>query len=163
MATTLYCQQTDVQNRLSADGVNYRIDDVPPSTLGDVLTDASTQIDEHLFFLYDPAQLATSDWVRERCADIAACLLCERRGNPVPPGIQAKYERTMNRLEKIRLGLLAVPNLPIRKEMAPVLSNVRIRLDPFPRTVVERANSTGNPQGYNQHLDYLDWGYDYVI
>jgi hypothetical protein len=70
---------------------------------------------------------------------------------------------TMDRLEKIRLGLLAVPNLPIRKEMAPVMSNVRIRLDPFPRTVVEQTNSTGKPEGYNQHTDALDWNFDYSI
>lgn len=163
MATLLYCSQNDLQNRLSADGVAYRVDDNPPTTLGDVLTDASTIVDEHLYSLYDPAQLVNSDWVRERAADIASYLLCERRGNPVPPGIQAKYERTMTRLEQIRLGVLAVPNLPIRKEMAPVLSNVRIRLDPFPRTVVERNNSTGTPQGYDQHTDSLDWNFDYSI
>ncbi len=161
--TTAYCSQTDLQNRLSADGITYRTDDGPPTSLGDVIVDASTQIDEHLFFLYDPVQLATSDWVRERCADIASYLLCERRGNPVPPGIARKYERAMDRLEQIRLGLLAVPNLPIRKEMAPVMSNVRIRLDPFPRTVVERNNSTGTPQGYDQHQDSLEWNFDYSI
>lgn len=161
--TVLYCALQDVQNRLSADGVTYRTDDSPPTLLGDVLTDASSQIDEHLYFLYDPAQLVTSDWVRERTADIATFLLCERRGNPVPVGIAAKFERTMDRLEKIRLGLMAVPNLPVRKEMAPVLSNVRVQLVPFPHTVVERSNSTGTPQGYTSHDDVLDWGYDYSI
>lgn len=161
--TLAYCSQNDIINRLSADGVTYRTDDNPPTTLGDVIVDAGTQIDEHLFFLYDPNQLVQSDWVRERAADIASYLLCERRGNPVPPGIAAKYERTMERLEKIRLGLLAVPNLPIRKEQAPVLSNVRVRLDPFPRVVVERSNSTGTPEGYQQNTDSLDWNFDYSI
>lgn len=163
MSTTLYCSENDLINRLSADGINYRTPDNPPTTLGDVLTDACSQVDEHLYYLYDPAQLAASDWVRERAADIASYLLCERGGDPVPPGIQQKYERTMARLEGVRTGTLAVPHLPVRKEMAPVMSNVRIRLDPHPRTVVERGSSTGTPQSYPQNVDYLDWGYDYVI
>jgi phage gp36-like protein len=161
--TAAYCTQNDITNRLSADGITYRTDDNPPTALGDVITDAGTTIDEYLFFLYDPVQLATSDWVRERAADIATYLLCERRGNPVPPGIAAKYERTVEKLEQVRLGQRAVPNLPIRKEQAPVLSNVRVRLDPFPRVVVEPSNSTGKPQGYDQHRDSLDWNFDYSI
>lgn len=161
--TTAYCSQNDIQNRLSADGITYRTDDNPPTSLGDVIVDASTMIDEHLYYLYSPTQLGSSDWVRERCADIASYMLCERRGNPVPPGIAQKYDRAIERLEKIRLGLLAVPNLPVLKEMAPVLSNVRTQLSPFPHTVVERSNSTGTPQGYTPHDDALDWGYDYSI
>lgn len=161
--TIPYCSQNDLLNRLSADGVNYRIDDNPPVALGDVIIDASSQIDEHLFFLYDPTQLVQSDWVRERCADIAAYLLCERRGNPVPPGIEAKFVRTMDRLEKVRCGQLAVPNLPVLKSLAPVLSNVRIQMWPWPRVVVEPSNSTGTPAGYPQSQDILDYGYDFCI
>lgn len=161
--TTLYCTIKDLENRLSAEGVSARSDDEPPDDLGDCINDASTQIDEHLYFLYDPAQLATSDWVRQRCADVAAFLLCERRGNPPPVGIAKKYERAMERLEMVQLGQLAVPALPVRKELAPVLSNVRVRLDPFPRVVVERSHSTGTPEGYQQNTDSLDWNFDYSI
>ncbi len=161
--TIPYCSLTDLQNRLSADGVTYRTDDDPPTLYGDVIIDASSQIDEHLYFLYDPTQLALSDWVRERCADLAAYLLCERRGNPPPPGIASKYERAMDRLEKVRLGQLAVPNLPVMKSMAPVLSNCRIQLFPWPRVVVEPSNSTGTPAGYVQFQDVLDYGYDFCI
>lgn len=161
--TVSYCSQNDIQNRLSADGIIYRTDDEPPTLLGDVINDASSQIDEYLFAQYDPAQLATSDWVRQRTADIATFLLCERRGNPVPPGTAGKFERAMDKLERVRLGLISVPNLPMRKELAPVLSNVRINLLPWPHTVVERSNSTGTPAGYTQHEDPMDWGYDYSI
>ena len=161
--TTAYCSQNDIINRLSADGVTYRIDDVPPTDLGDVIVDACSQIDEYLFAQYDPIKLATNDWVRERAADIAAFLLCERRGNPVPPGIAAKFDRTTEKLERVRLGITCVPNLPMRKELATVLSNVRVVLAPWPHTVVERSDSTGTPAGYTQHNDPMDWGYDFSI
>lgn len=161
--TTAYCTQNDITNRLSVDGVTYRTDDDPPTDLGDVIVDACSQVDEYLFSQYDPIQLAQSDWVRSRAADIAAYLLCERRGNPVPPGIAAKFERTLERLERVRLGVICVPNLPMRKELAPVLSNVRVVLTPWPHTVVERNNSTGKPTGYDQHNDPMDFGYDYQI
>lgn len=161
--TVAYCSVADIQNRLSADGIEYRTDDEPPSLLGDVIVDACSQVDEYLFAQYDPAQLAQSDWVRQRAADIAAFLLCERRGNPPPPGIAAKFERAMDKLERVRLGVICVPNLPMRKELAPVLSNVRVVLTPWPHTVVERSNSTGTPAGYDQHEDPMDWGYDYSI
>lgn len=161
--TLPYCTENDIINRLSLDGVTYRIDDAPPVSLGDVIIDASSQVDEYLFAQYDPNQLTGSDWARERAADIATFLLCERRGNPVPPGIAAKFERTMDKLERVRLGIICVPNLPMRKELAPVLSNVRVVLTPWPHTVVERSNSTGTPAGYDQHEDPMDWGYDYCI
>jgi phage gp36-like protein len=53
----------DVQNRLSADGVTYRTDDTPPTTYGDVLDEASREIDFYLLNRYDADLLATSNWV----------------------------------------------------------------------------------------------------
>ena len=56
-------------------------------------------------------------------------------------------------------GRLAIPNLPTRKTEAPVLSMPRIRLDPYPRTVIERNRGTttgGMPNGYTQRVDQSD-------
>lgn len=154
-----YCTIADVQNRLSADGVTYRTDDTPPTTYGDVLDEASREIDFYLFSRYDADLLASSNWVKHQCAVIAAFLLCERRGNPVPRGIAGKYERTIERLEKVQLGVFAVPGIVERRTAVPTMSNVRIRLDPHPRTVVERNRSTtrNQPQDYVQHADRLEW------
>ena len=156
-----YCAIADVQNRLSADGVTYRTDDTPPTTYGDVLDEASREIDFYLLARYDGDLLATSDWVKHQCAVIAAFLLCERRGNPVPRGIAGKYERTIAKLEKIQTGTgnVGVPGIVERRTAVPTMSNVRIRLDPAPRTVVERNRSTtrNRPQDYVQHADRLEW------
>lgn len=161
--TLAYCTANDIYNRLSQDGVTYRTDDIPPTTLGDVIGDASAIIDEHCYFLYDPVNLQGVDWVRHRTADIATFLLCERRGNPVPQSIARKYEYAMDRLQKIQLGIRQIPGVPVRKSAAPVMSNVRVRLDPFPRVVVERSNSTGTPENYSQNTDRLDFNFDYSI
>jgi phage gp36-like protein len=155
----LYCLIADVQNRLSADGVTYRTDDTPPVSYGDVLDDASRTIDEYLLGRYSDGVLSANGWVKHRCADIAAYLLCERRGNPPPSGIARKYEAAIEKLEKVRLGRLAVPGAPARVTDAPRMSNMRVRLDPFPHSVVERNRSPmrDTPTDYRQTADVLDW------
>ena len=94
---------------------------------------------------------------------IAAKLLCERAGNAPPPGVQARYTRALDRLERVRKGTLLIPNAAVRKTLAPVLSTPRIRIDPWPRSVIERSRSTGTPQGYTQNVDRLDQILDYII
>lgn len=162
MATTAYCTSDDIANRLSSTGVTLRTDDTPPDTLGDVITDASTQVDEHCRLLYTPANLAVSDWVNQRATDIAAVLLCERRGNPVPGSLMRKYERALERLEQVRLGTLQIPDVPARLVAAPVMSNVREQLNPQPHTRVRKSTSTGQAAGYVQRVDRYD-ALDYTI
>lgn len=159
MATTLYCSIDDVKNRLSANGVTLRMDDSPPTSYGDVLDDASRTIDEYCLLRYTEANLDASPWVKHKCADIATFLLCERRGNPPPRGIAGKFERAMERLELVRTFKMAIPDIPERRTAVPTLSQPRIRLDPNPRTVIERKRgSTRNyPEDYAQHTDRLEW------
>jgi Protein of unknown function (DUF1320) len=162
IATTLYCSLSDCADRLSSAGVALRLDDGPPSFDGSVLQDASRTIDEFLLLWYTEANLAVSPWVRQRCTDIAVVHLAERRGNPAPSGLARRYERTLERLEMCRLGRLNLPDVPMRKAAAPTLSNVRTVLAPVPRTVVQRARSTGTVSDYTQMLDHLDI-YEFVI
>lgn len=161
MATTAYCTEDDIENRLSTTGVTLRTDDTPPTALGDVIDDASTLIDEHCRLRYTPAVLAASDWVNQRATDLAACLLCERRGNPPPASIQRKHDRAMERLELVRRGLLQIPDVGMRKSEVPVLSNQRVRLDPHPRVQTQKSKSTGTQEGYKTNNDRFD--YDYSI
>lgn len=158
----LYCTTTDLVNRMSAEGVQYRIDDDPPTALGDVLAEAADTVDEHCWTMYSQAALAGSSWIKERCADIAAYLLCERRGNPVPPGIAQKHDRTLKKLERVQLGLLQVPFLAVLRTAVPIMSQPRIRLDPFPRVVIEKSRSTGKVEG-PQDADTLDFAFVYQI
>lgn len=163
MSQTLYCTPTDLVNRLSVEGVAYRVDDLPPQALGDCISEASIDIDAYLLSLYDAAQLAQSTWVKHRCANLAACHLCSRRGNPTPPGIAQKCKDTKKDLEKVAAGKLQVPDVSPRAADVPVLSSMRAKLSPFPRTVVEPSRSTGKPEGYTQFTDRQDSYMDYVI
>ena len=161
-----YCDTDDIKNRLSAVGVTLRTDDSPPDDLGDVIDEASAMIEEHCLLGYTETNLAASRWANHVCADLATALLCERRGNPMPAGIARRHERAMERLEKVRLGSMLIPDIAARKEAVPVMSNVRIVQRPFNRTVVERNRSTGKPADYKQERDPLDWTnlyLDYVI
>jgi phage gp36-like protein len=167
-ATLQYCTLADLQNRLSDDGVNLRVDDKPTVTTA-VINRATTKLDGYLRPRYDPVtQLAASAWVTEACATVAAYYLCGRRANPVPATLRRDFEDLINpdgksgELQLIRRDQMNLPDVPMRKVEVPVLSQPRIRLDPFPRTVIERNRSTGQAQGYTQHADRLDF-FDYSI
>jgi phage gp36-like protein len=153
--TALYCSITDVQNRLSAAGVTARVDDTPPTSNGDVLDEASRIVDEHAYLLYG-ANLTLSTVVKHWTANIAAYLLCERRGNGVPKGIAEKYDRAMESLKRVLKNGRQIPDIAQLKTACPVLSNQRVRLDPNPRVVTETSKSTGTPAGYVQNQDTLD-------
>lgn len=141
-STATYCTLADLQNRLSATGVALRIDDSPPTTLGDVLDDAAAEIDMYCALHYSPDQLAQSRWIKSKCTDIATFLLCERRGDPVPPGIAAKFDRATAELQRIQEGGLKIADIPQRRLAVPMVSNMRPALRPYPHAVVERKRGT---------------------
>jgi phage gp36-like protein len=162
-----YCSLSDIQNRLSDEGVNLRVDD-KPSVVDAVLQRAASKIDQYCRGRYDPTVLATSPWIKEACTTIACFYLASRRANPVPASLTADYEELLNPdgrhgdLRDIRSGALNIPEIAQRKPEIPVISQPRIRLDPFPRTVIEKNRGTGQASGYTQWQDRLDF-LDYTI
>jgi phage gp36-like protein len=156
-----YCAETDLQDLISSSGETLRIDDYSAGAnqtalIARIIAKASAQVDLYLLKRYTAATLTASDWVKYATADLAMCILCRRRGNPVPEVFNAQCTTVMEQLQQIMDGLLALPGASERKDSVPVLSNVRTRLDPFPRTVVERSRSTGTPAGYAQATDRTD-------
>lgn len=155
---TAYCTIDDVQRILSVEGVNYRIDD-DPSEYPDVIDEACREVDLYLLPHYSTTTLSGNNWVKYQSAIITAVLLCERRGNPVPRGVDRKYERLTERLERIGSGELHVPGAVRRRTDVPTLSAPRIRLDPYPRTVIERrrGGSANPPEDYPRIDDKTEW------
>lgn len=153
-----YTNLTAIQNRLSANGVALRIDDVPPDTLGDVIGEASSIIDEYAATIYTQASLQTSNLIYYKATDIAMYLLCERRGNPAPMSVGARYERAMEFLAKVQVGQVRVWDAVERKVSAPTMSNLRVILRPYNRSVVESGvlRSTGTVTQYTQNRDPWD-------
>lgn len=169
MTTTLATLATvnGVADRISQDGIDLRVDDVPPDEMGNVLALADQEVYWYLLEQYSDTVLATSDLVMGWADDAATLFLCERRGNAPPAGTVTRWERTREKLEQVQLGRRKIPRLPRRKGNAPVLSNLRPTLRPMPRVVVEKNRSTGTPADYTQTTDPWDqlntsW-WNYVI
>ena len=141
-STATYCTITDIQNRLSATGVTLRTDDTPPTSYGDVIDDASAEIEMYCLLRYGADQLAATRWIRHKCADIATYLLCERRGNAAPPGVAGKFDRAIADLQKIQAGSLKLADVPQRRRGVPTVSNMRPAMRPFPHAVVETKRGT---------------------
>lgn len=156
MATTAYCSLNDVKNRLGTLGVQLRLDDTPPTSAdGDVLDEASREIDGGCLRKYTEANLALSPWVKHRCADIATFFLCQRRLNAVPAAATQRYTKAMELIEKVRKGYYKIPDIPARSTSAPHLANQHVQNEPSPRVVIERARSTEKPTDYAQRGDLL--------
>ena len=153
MANT-YCTVADIEDILSTDAVELRIDDLPPTVYGAAIAKAGNQIDKYCYARYSPDGLATSDLVKDWAAIIAAFYLCIRRGNPPLPGIAILYDGAIADLKDIQKGITTIPGVSSRKGYAPVMSRMRSTLRPHPRAVVETsqgASTAGAPTGYTQH------------
>lgn len=159
--TTTYCDADDLADILGEAGVSLRLSDVPPEALGRVLVRAAAKVNRYCLRRYTAAKLAASEWVRVVAAEMAAYLLCTRKGNPAPSSVVDLWNMALEDLKLIKAGD-QIPDIAARKTGAPVLSNVRVRLRPVMHTRVEQARSTGNPEGYVQRKDRLDplqyWG-----
>lgn len=156
MNTETYCTMDDIAVVLSQAGIDLRMDDAPPIDEDEILDEVGAIVDEYCFARYSPANLATSRWVKHRAKRIGAKVLCDRRGNLPPASIAANYDEILVRLEKVRLGQLNIADIPERKTAVPVLSVPRVRLRPFPHTVIEKTLGTGQPRDYKQIVDPLD-------
>lgn len=161
MPITTYCTWPDVTNRLSAAGAAFRVDD-DPSTKTDVLESAAIEVNGYLQLRYGTTALAASNWVRFKTRDVAVYLLCLRRNHPVPKSVQARYDAAVEQMEQVAAGMLNLPDVAEPKENAPVLSNQRVTMWPFPRPQNVEGTSTGTREGYTPHNDNLD-NFDYSI
>lgn len=161
MPTTAYCTAALVELELSASGVALRVTDDAAAT-ADCIQAASREIDEYCLLGYSTENLAASEWVKYKCRQIAAFLLCERVGENAPASLARKYDKAIKTLEKIQLGQVAIPDIAARASMAPVLSNVHVQNWPVPHTRVGAARSTGTATGYDQKRDLID-PLDYTI
>jgi phage gp36-like protein len=161
----LYCDQGSVERYLSAQGVSLRLDDdgdgyisdTEQAALTDALIEASETCNFYLFWKYTPTMLATSNWVNRKATLLAAYRLCSRRGNPPPQIVVEDAARVEEDLKAVADGGRMVPNLALRRVLAPVFSNTRV--DPrynFRCIRVERQQSSSQPSQLPQNTDWTD-------
>lgn len=161
-----YCQLSDIQNYLSAQGVTLRLADQPGNVIDsfgnanvqDILNEATVTIDFYCFGKYTPAILATSMWVNRKATILAAYRIGSRRGNPVPEIIVEDAGKAEEELKAIADGPRLIPNLPLRRILAPTMSITRC--DPryiFKVIRVERNQSSRwSPTQLPQNQDWQD-------
>ena len=166
----LYCDQTDVTNILSAAGFLDRLDDNRDGILSvaeqgaftAIQTDVSEWVNFYCYHNYDPMYLSQSNWINLRAAELAAYLVCTRRGNSCPDVIYERAQKAEQWLQEIHAGRYMLPNVPMRRARAPVFSS--LRADPRFRFKVLRVETnyssttepTQQPTGYSQAQDFSE-------
>ena len=124
----VYTSKEEIETLFSIAGVVNRTDDIPREKAdqfwASLCETASREIDLYLERFYWPADLATHRLVRYWTTLVACHLLSERRGNPAQ--FATRYERILDMLQQIYLGIRQVPGLPLKAELAPAMSNLRI-------------------------------------
>lgn len=166
MAVTSYCTQYDCDDILSQFGVVARTDDdddgdedtesVGTTGLVEVcIEQASTDMNRYLYQRYTSAVIAASTWARYCCAVLSVCLLCRRRGNPIPQSLADEAEYYRMALEAIRKGnepLMSDTGPSVaRFQVAPMMSNLTVdgRFSRNKVRVVRTTSVDGSPADAN--------------
>jgi phage gp36-like protein len=151
----VYTTRDKIARRISQLGIDALTDDDVDSING-AIEDATTEVNGYMFILYDATRLAASQWIQMRATDLAVLFISSRRNNPAPQEAVRRYERALKELELYGSGARPLPDAAMRKSAAPVLSNQRVRMQPFPHVVTERSQSTGDPAGFVGNDDPAD-------
>lgn len=160
----LYATDSDVEDYLSTEGVDLRLDDdnsgtVSPAELSRLtvrgLNVATARVNLYCSQMYDASGLATSWMVNEWTTCLAACWLCRRRGNPIPQSIADACDATMHELELVKDGSLTLTDIGMREAAWPAWSNVTVRPEfQLKKVRVQRQISERSPTDYPQTIDY---------
>ncbi len=160
-----YCTQADVEDILSPDGVKLRLDDdrdenvsvVEQRRMTKSIARASEEVNKYCFQKYTAANLATSNWVNQATALLAACYLCRARGNQIPESLEEERDEIKEELEAIRAGQLRLPGVPLRRRLAPKLSQVRVSAH-FQYKAIRKERNKVSPDtdGLPQQPDYRE-------
>ena len=126
------CTSTELDSILSQEGVTLHSDDTYPydaesaTHIADSIAQATVDIEMATWQHYLTSALEGTEWGKWRCATLAACYLCTRRGQSPPASLEAKCERIREELEAIAEGKKAVPNLAKIRRHIPAMSNIHI-------------------------------------
>lgn len=120
--------------------------------MSQVIDDATTEVDIHLWQRYDQADYTNHPWVQARCTWIAAHIASVRTGQP--GYFQSLYEKAIDDMERVKDGELSLPDVPMRSNTFPSMSNIVI--DDYygeQRQRVQETTSVGETYP-DQHVRY---------
>jgi hypothetical protein len=142
MAHPVFTTREQVERRLSATGVELRIDHSPTNAFEEAALAASLDVSSALGMRYGVAMLVGSEWVASVTADICIWYLDQWRDNPVGGSIQARWEQRQKEMQDIAEGKKIVPDISMGRNGPEVLKQ-RIAFDRYPAQRTTRADNTG--------------------
>lgn len=165
----LYCTQIDVEDLISALGVQLRLDDDGSGTVDEdeqrrmtrALNWATAKVKFYALTHYADADLATSHLVNDWATILAAHWLCSTRLNPVPDSIQGlafgrggNDRGVMGDLEDVRAKRAQIPDIGYRNVDWPAWGNVFVDARYRVRQIrVQRPISESTPTQYGMDVD----------
>jgi phage gp36-like protein len=120
---------------------------------------ATDEILLYVYRRYGDAAIQGSRMLKRWCVVLACVYLCERRGNPVPESLLAEAQRIMETLEKIRIGKLLLPGVPVRSPSVPAMSNLHVDRR-YPRSQVRVTIHNSSVVPLSKPRDYEGQWYD---
>ena len=157
-AANVYCTQDDMADMLSASAINLRVDDSPPTALGNAIAKAGNRIDWYLNRFYALDQRLQSDLVKDWAVVLAIYYLSLRRGNSAPEGVIREYNQTIADLTEIKKGQNEIPGISRRTGVVPTLSIKKVIQRPFNRGVIEvsRGSQVSKAENITRETDIYD-------
>jgi hypothetical protein len=153
MAVTLFTSWAQVARKLSATGIQLRVDHSPDDAFNDAAESASLYVLGVIGNRYSAAQLAASPWVSLVTADICIWFLDQMRNNPVGGSIDDRKEMWDKQLQMIQQGKANVNDITNSVDRPEILGQ-RINYNQYPAMRRTDAGSTDyRPQGGRQYPD----------
>lgn len=153
MAVTQFTTWDQVARRLSATGIDLRVDHAPSDGFSEANDAASLYVLTFLAPRYPVALLATSNWVASITADICIWYLEQWRNNPVSASVEARKEMWDKMLEMILQNKMSVPDITIGADRPEIIQQ-RVAANQYPSMRVVDANSSSyRPSGFTRYPD----------
>ncbi len=130
------------------------------SALTDCHVEATEEANGHLLTRYDPASLATSNWVNRFCAHLSTFALCGRRADSVPERFTNRMERYWDEIEGYGKGYRPLPGVPMSRTLGPMGVNQRV-LVRYNFKALRTDTSTSTVQPTTQRVT-RDWADAYI-
>lgn len=152
-----FTSEPEIKRLYSVVGVELQVLDLKNADVAtywsEVVADATTEMLAYLAQLHTAADLYNNYWVRQRATWIAAYRLSQRSGNP--PQFADRYLQILEELEKVKNGDLIIPDVPVRYDLAPSMSNVYVdaRYE-YQKIRTNPSINVGESSG-RQHINYL--------
>jgi hypothetical protein len=132
---TFLCEKTDMQNVLSAFGVEAFSDHEETGADNDAVIDfcrtqATGEMRGWIGQLYELTELSKSELVTAWVAVMSCYYLCMKRGNPIPDSLVDEYDRITNPqtgiIAQVQKEKFLIPDIRRKATNIPVFSNMTI-------------------------------------